>query len=290
MAFYKTYNIKNLERFYLSTETPPAIEQDSFPAGRTILWWTTYQTYFYVPRQSVEDYKDATNWSVREDYINPSSELYNNTYYYTLNETNNEITIVEYIGNSNNTLDIPDTFTINGNTYNVTGINNDAFDSSNVRTLILPRYLSYVEEGFLSNNNTITNINVDANNTLFSSIDGVLYDYSGETLIRYPKGRTNGTYTINNNTKVLANSSFMNSTSLNTINFNNGLLAIGTNVFEGCTSLTQMNFTSANPPYLMGFNSFVTNYNLIINYPRASADLYTNNLFYQSYRNYLRAN
>lgn len=51
-----------------------------------------------------------------------------------------------------------------------------------------------------------------------------------------------------------------------------------------------MNFTSVTPPYLMGFGSFPTNYNLTINYPTESSSAYTNNLFYYSYRNYLRAN
>ena len=114
----------------------------------------------------------------------------------------------------------------------------------------------------MSGNNSIININVNANNTLFSSVDGVLYDYSGETLIRYPRARTNQTYTLNDNTRVLANTSFMNCLSLTTINFNENLIAIGTNVFTGSTSLRSMNFTSVNPPYLMGFNSFPTNYNL----------------------------
>ena len=118
----------------------------------------------------------------------------------------------------------------------------------------------------------------------------MLYDGTGETLIRYPKARTNQTYTLENATRVLANGSFANSTSLRTLNFNTGLLAIGTDVFTGSTSLSNMNFTSTNPPYLMGFGSFPTNYNLVITYPSGSESAYTNNLFYNSYRNYLRAN
>ena len=289
-AFYNTYNNNNLERFYLATENPPLIEADTFPAGRTIFIWTTYQTYFYVPRQSVEDYQGATNWSTRKNYINSSAELYDNTYYYSKDDTTREVNIVEYIGNARGTLTIPDTFTINNQTYNVTSIDGGAFDSSNVTTIVLPRYLTSVGEEFLDNNNTITNINVNANNTLFSSVNGVLYDGTGETLIRYPKARTDNTYTLNEQTKVLANGSFVNSSSLRTLNFNSGLLAIGTNVFTGSTSLISMNFTGANAPYLMGFGSFPTNYNLEITYPSGSESAYTNNLFYNSYRNYLRAN
>ena len=157
-------------------------------------------------------------------------------------------------------------------------------------TIILPANLTSIGEDFLNNNNSVININVDSNNQLFASVDGVLYDYNKETLIRYPKARTDTSYTLDSSTKVLANGSFASSISLTTINFNQGLLAIGTGVFTGSNSLQTMNFTSVTPPYLMGFGSFPTNYNLVINYPTGSENAYTNNLFYYSYKNYLRAN
>lgn len=289
-AFWNTYNDSKLTRVYLATEDPPTIESDTWPDSYTWFIFTQYKTYFYVPRQSVSTYQSATNWSPRRNYINASSELYNNTYYYELDEENSTVTIVEYIGNSNGTLTIPDTFTINNVRYNVTGIKAGAFDASSVTTIVLPRYLSFVEEGFLDDNNSVININVSANNTLFSSINGVLYDYSGQTLIRYPKARTNNSYVIDDGTKVLANSSFANSTSLTSITFNSGLVAIGSNVFTGASSLSTLTFTSTTPPYLMGFGSFPTNYNLVMNYPSGSDNEYNNSLFYYSYRNYLRAN
>lgn len=289
-AFYNSYNDNVLSRFYIATETPPTIESTTFPGGSTFIIWTIYNINFYVPRQSVDNYKSATNWSTYSSYINASSDLYNNTYYYTADSDKLEVVIVEYIGNANYSLTIPDTFTIDNTTYKVTGINKGAFDSASFSTLVLPRYLSYVEEGFLSNNTSITSINVSSYNTLFSSVDGVLYDYSGETLIRYPRARTDTEYTLDEGTKVLANSSFMNSISLKTINFNNELLAIGSDVFSGMSSLVTMNFNSLTPPYLLGFNSFPTNYNLVINVPSGSEEIYENNLFYNSYKDYLRAN
>lgn len=288
-AFYNTSGNNSLTRFYIATVDPPLIEADTFPAGETVWIFTFYDTYFYVPRQSVTNYQEATNWSTRRNYINSSADLYDNTYYYSKNDTTMEVNIVEYIGNSNGTLTIPDTFTIDNKTYNVTSIDGGAFDSTSVTTLVLPRYLTSLGEGFLDDNTTITNIDVNSNNILFKSINGVLYDGMGETLIRYPRARTEGTYTLSTDTKVLANGSFANAP-LTTINFNSGLLAIGTGVFSGATSLTRMNFTSTNPPYLMGFGSFPTNYNLVITYPSGSENAYTNNLFYNSYRNYLRSN
>lgn len=189
--------------------------------------------------------------------------------------------IIEYHGpDITSDYELPNQITIDGG----------AFDSSNVMTIILPANLTSIGEDFLNNNNSVININVDSNNQLFASVDGVLYDYNKETLIRYPKARTDTSYTLDNSTKVLANGSFASSISLTTINFNQGLLAIGTGVFTGSNSLQTMNFTSVTPPYLMGFGSFPTNYNLVINYPTGSENAYTNNLFYYSYKNYLRAN
>ena len=289
-AFWNTYNDSKLTRVYLATEEPPTIETDTWPGSYTWFIFTQYKQNFYVPRQSVSTYQSATNWSARRNYINASSELYNNTYYYSKNDETLEVTIVEYIGNANNTLTIPDTFTINNTSYKVTSIESGAFDSSNVKTLVLPRYLSYVGEGFLDNNSSVTNINVSNNNTLFSSINGVLYDYSGQTLIKYPRAKTNSSYTLADSTKVLANGSLANCNSLTSITFNSSLIAIGTDVFKGSSSLNTLTFTSTLPPYLMGFSSFPTNYNLVINYPNGSDNDYMNNLFYNSYRNYLRAN
>lgn len=288
-AFYTSYDATSLTRVYIAATTPPSIQEDTFPASRTVFIWTFYKTYFYVPRQSVSNYQNATNWSNRSNYINSSAESYNQ-YYYSKNDDTLEVNIVEYVGNVSGTLTIPETFTINNTAYKVTSIDGAAFDSSSVTTLVLPKYLTSVGENFLDNNNSITNILVNSENTLFSSVDGVLYDYNKETLIRYPKARTDNTYSLDDTTRVLANGSFINSTSLNTLNFNNGLIAIGTNVFKGSNSLRYMNFTSVTPPYLMGFGSFPTNYNLTINYPTESSSAYTNNLFYYSYRNYLRAN
>lgn len=288
-AFYTSYDATSLTRVYIAATTPPSIQEDTFPASRTVFIWTFYKTYFYVPRQSVSNYQNATNWSNRSSYINSSAESYNQ-YYYSKNDDTLEVNIVEYVGNVSGTLTIPETFTINNTAYKVTSIDGAAFDSSSVTTLLLPRYLTSVGENFLDNNNSITNILVNSENTLFSSVDGVLYDYNKETLIRYPKARTDNTYSLDDTTRVLANGSFINSTSLNTLNFNNGLIAIGTDVFKGSNSLRYMNFTSVTSPYLMGFGSFPTNYNLTINYPTESSSAYTNNLFYYSYRNYLRAN
>lgn len=290
-AFYNTYNNNKLANFYIATESPPTIQSDTFPAAYSILGGliTFYNTNFYVPRQSVDIYKEATYWSARSGYINSSAELYDNTYYYSKNDDTLEVNIVEYIGNTRERLEIPDTFTINNQTYKVTSIDGGAFDSSSITTIVLPKYLTSIGDGFLDSNSTITDIEVDTDNTLFSSIDGVLYDGAGETLLRYPKAKSSSTYTLADDTKVLANGSFVNIT-LSTINFNSSLIAIGTGVFEGATSLTRMNFTSTNPPYLMGFGSFPTNYNLVITYPSGSESAYTNNLFYYSYRNYLREN
>ena len=91
-------------------------------------------------------------------------------------------------------------------------------------------------------------------------------------------------YTLADSTKVLANGSLANCNSLTSITFNSSLIAIGTDVFKGSSSLNTLTFTSTLPPYLMGFSSFPTNYNLVINYPNGSDNDYMNNLFYNSYQ------
>ena len=145
-AFWNTYDDSKLTRFYLATETPPQIKEDTFPEGED--WWIMidYKTYFYVPRQSVQNYRNANLWNKRRRYINSASELYDGTYYYTKDTINKEVTIVEYIGNSSSTLTIPDTFTIDNEEYKVVALKAKSFDSSNVKTIVLPKYLNYTRK------------------------------------------------------------------------------------------------------------------------------------------------
>jgi hypothetical protein len=106
----------------------------------------------------------------------------------------------------------------------------------------------------------LTAINVDEDNPVFASLDGVLYDKAMSKLLLYPSGRPDASFTVPNTVNTLDNYSFFNSRYLvsitipgnvNTINssafseghalasviIENGLTSIGDRAFDVCYEL-----------------------------------------------------
>ena len=204
-------------------------------------------------------------------------------------DNNNEIKITSYTGNAAS-VTIPDTLDVNGNSYNVTSISADAFDGNRyVTTLTLPRYLNDIPGGFLDGNSDISNINVDANNTTFTSTSGVLYNKDSSSLIRYPNGKTATTFTVPSTVKTIGYRAFANQTNINTIYMSNILESIGAYAFDGCANLSIYYFYT-DVPKLTGFDTFSTSYQLQMYVPTDYINNYRTNTYFKAYSNYLVAN
>lgn len=282
-AFYNSWSENSLTSFYITTAVPPTIEENTLPAQ----YWSggTNSLTVYVPDLNVNAYRNAQYW--RNYTISRIGSVYQNAYIYNI-INGNEIEIIGYINNGNTTsLSIPANFTIGGNRLHVTSIKRDAFDTAaSLTSITLPSFVNNLENGFLANNASVTNISVNSSNTSFRSIDGVLYDYNQEVLIRYPRGKTATSYTIPNNTKVIAYQAFLNCTNLTSITFNSNLLSISIGSFEGANNITTFRFSSNTPPYFSGFGALPLNQNMRIQYPNG-ANNYTTNAFYTLYKSYL---
>jgi hypothetical protein len=88
---------------------------------------------------------------------------------------------------------------------------------------------------------SLTTINVDANNTEYSSTDGVLYDKNKTTLILCPRGKT-GTYTIPDSVTSIERNAFESSIWW----YEDGVMYHG---YSSCTSLTAINVDAGNTTY-----------------------------------------
>ena len=79
-----------------------------------------------------------------------------------------------------------------GGVYTVTGIDAGAFvGCTEVKTITIPSTVTgNIEGSFFSGCTSLTAINVDPENTQYSSIDGVLYNKDQTELIRVPETRT----------------------------------------------------------------------------------------------------
>ncbi len=84
---------------------------------------------------------------------------------------------------------------------------------------------------------SVTSMDVDPENTRYASIDGVLFSKNMESLLWYPKGRNETSYTIPDGVKGIEWSAFEDCTGLSQVNLPESLSYIGVRAFAGCTGL-----------------------------------------------------
>ena len=90
----------------------------------------------------------------------------------------------------------------------------------------------------------ITDINVSAENESYSSVDGVLYDKIGMTLVRVPTGRS-GHFVIPDNVYQMEYFAFFYCAKLESITFNDRITTVEYDCFTGCSGLTSVTLGKA---------------------------------------------
>ena len=86
----------------------------------------------------------------------------------------------------------------------------------------------------------LTDINVEGDNTKYSSENGVLFNNAKNSLICYPAGKTETTYTIPNSVTNIGEGAFKYCDNLTTINIPNSVTSIGKGAFGYCSALTSV--------------------------------------------------
>lgn len=84
---------------------------------------------------------------------------------------------------------VPESITVGGAKYSVTGIGDKAFYSADITSIAIPSTVSSLGEGFAANCENLRKIVVAEGNQWFKTIDGVLYDAETTRLIKVPAGR-----------------------------------------------------------------------------------------------------
>jgi hypothetical protein len=143
----------------------------------------------------------------------------------------NQTTLIQYPGGKPGSYVVPNT---------VTSIVAFAFsDSPNLTSVTLPKSLASFEDASFGDCGSLTNITVDPLNTVYSSVDGVLFDKNQTTLIQYPQGKP-GSYIIPNSVANIGFNAFFACSSLSNITIPNSVTNIAAQAFYDCASLSSV--------------------------------------------------
>ncbi|MBO4250974.1 MAG: leucine-rich repeat protein [Paludibacteraceae bacterium] len=127
------------------------------------------------------------------------------------------------------------------NAYDVVAIGHQAFENCDrVKTISIPASVTSVGVlGYnpMANCDSLVSINVDTENPNYSSVDGVLFNKSQNTLLAYPAGKEDIHYEIPNTVTTIGLCAFEGATHPMNIPLPNNLETIGMKAFSGCTSL-----------------------------------------------------
>ena len=133
---------------------------------------------------------------------------------------------------------------------NVTSIGEAAFYScTSLTSITIPNSVTNIGAAAFANT-SLSAITVDALNPAYSSVAGVLFNKSTNTLIEFPGGKGGGSYTIPNNVTSIGSWAFDYCTNLTSVTIPTSVTNIGDGAFNYCTSLIS-SISKATPPVLV---------------------------------------
>lgn len=174
----------------------------------------------------------------------PATTLAGDFSYTTNSPDTNAITITRYTG-LGGTVQIPDS--IDGKI--VAGLKDNAFyDYANPVNVTVPASLTHIESLAFYHCSGLTAIHVDPSNTVYSSMDGVLFDKGQTLLFQYPGGKA-GEYVIPDSVTEIKEWGFSFCGGLTRLGIGQNLILIGTGALTPCTNLTEIAVNDSNSVY-----------------------------------------
>ena len=113
------------------------------------------------------------------------------------------------------------------------------YSCNNLTRVTIPSSITYIGTSAFSSCASLTAITVDALNSAYSSVDGVLFNHSQTTLIQCPGGKA-GSYSIANSVTSIGDYAFYYCTSLTSVTILDSVISIGGQAFASCSSLTSV--------------------------------------------------
>ncbi len=137
----------------------------------------------------------------------------------------------------------------------VTSIGGRAFENcTNLTSVTIPGSVAGIGDGAFNGCTSLIAINVATGNQNYISVNGVLYNKDKTTVICYPAGKKDKSYTIINGVTYIGEHAFEYCTSLTSITIPSGVMGIGDWAFLGCSKLTSI--TIPNGMTCIGYRTF----------------------------------
>ena len=160
---------------------------------------------------------------------------------YTYTTNNGAITITGYTGSGGA---VTITNTING--LPVTSIGNQAFqDCPSLTSVMIGTNVTSIGVLAFCDCHNLTAITVDGQNSVYSSVAGVLFNKSQTTLIQCPGSIIASSYTIPNGVTNIGLGAFSSCSSLTNVAIPNSVTSIGVSAFNACSSLASVTIPSS---------------------------------------------
>lgn len=204
--------------------------------------------YSYILTHSTINYPITINYNGSEELICQTEEDLFNNVDYLYEQSNfilkcNETTYIDGNDIEVKVIDLGSTISNISSVKTIVipegieDLSRSAFSGcSNLQTIELPSTINNIESNPFLRCDNLTYINVNDNNNYYTDIDGVLYDIDVTTLIAYPIGRTDDTYSFPNTLETIGNSVFSGCKSITKIDLTNctNLTTIGVAAFNSC--------------------------------------------------------
>ena len=130
----------------------------------------------------------------------------------------------------------------------VTSIGTSAFKgATSLTSITIPDSVISIGDYAFGNATSLTSITVANENPNFSSLDGVLFNLGKTSLIQYPAGKSQTSYSIPASVTSIGDYAFNGATALTSITIPASVTSIGIKAFYGTTALTSVYFLDDAP-------------------------------------------
>ena len=120
---------------------------------------------------------------------------------------------------------------------------NAIYGCSNLESIYFGANVTNFDGNNCSGCNCLKGFYVNSENTIYKSTDGVLYNISNRTLVKYPMGLQNNDFSVPDDVEVIGNYAFEYANFTN-ITLPDGLTEIGSSAFADCRQLTTISIPS----------------------------------------------